>query len=382
MTPLTTTAQVQDLIQKLLSDPSGFVTVDTEFVRETTYHSRLCLIQVAGLEHEALIDPLSPDLDLDVLKEFMFAPNILKVLHSARQDLEIFYTLWGKVPAPLFDTQIAAQVCGFGDSVGYESLVNQYLNETLDKSSRLTDWSRRPLTDRQKSYALSDVTHLRRIYEKMIKQLDDKGRRDWVKQDMEALGNPELYFTDPDKAWKRVKARVTDVRILARIREMAKVRELYAQGNNVARKRALHDESIVDIAVQRPQDLAELKGLRRLKERGIKAEMAVLMLKALDVADKLPLSECPSLPKKPHRHGNPSVAELLKFFLRVRSEEAEVAPSVIASAKSLEEFASRGVPEDHPLLHGWRHEIFGREALLLKKGEISLKVEQGKVVLI
>ncbi|XP_022778877.1 uncharacterized protein LOC111320482, partial [Stylophora pistillata] len=230
-----------------------FVAVDTEFVRETTYYSQLCLIQVAGQNEEALIDVLSPDLEMDALKELMFAPNIIKVFHSARQDLEIFYTLWGKVPEPLFDTQIAAQVCGFAESVGYESLVNNYLKEALDKSSRLTDWSKRPLTDRQKSYALSDVTHLRHIYKKMIQQLDQKDRRDWVKEDMEALNNPKLYFTDPEEAWKKVKARVSDPRILARIREIAKVRETYAQENNIARKRVLQDENVVDIAVQRPK---------------------------------------------------------------------------------------------------------------------------------
>ncbi|MCJ8335335.1 MAG: ribonuclease D [Epibacterium sp.] len=363
-----------------------YVTVDTEFLRERTYFSKLCLIQIAysgdGKTDAVLVDPLASDLSLAPLYELFRNENVVKVFHAARQDLEIFWVDANVFPKPLFDTQVAAMVCGFGEQVGYETLVRKICKQGLDKTSRFTDWSRRPLSDAQKTYALADVTHLRRIYEHLKEQLEKSGRSRWVTEELEVLTDPGTYSVEPRDAWRRVKTRTSSGRFLAIVRELAAFREDYAQANNVPRNRVFKDDALVEIASTKPKTASDLGGSRLLLREARKGAIAEGILKAVAKGVNCPADE---LPKPPKLRGdnpqvNPALADLLRVLLKAKTETAGVAAKLIAPSADLDAIASG--ERDVPALRGWRLEVFGQDALRLCDGEIALaaKGSQVKVV--
>ncbi len=349
-----------------------FVTVDTEFMRERTYWPHLCLVQLGGPDEAAAVDALAEGIDLAPLFDLLANPDILKVFHAARQDIEIFYHMSGTVPAPLFDSQIAAMVCGFGESVSYEILSGKLAKARIDKSLRFTDWARRPLSDRQIQYAIGDVTHLRVIYEALRSQLEKRGRAAWVAEEMAALLDPELYVIDPNNAWKRLKMRSRAPRLLAILRELAAWRETEARRRDVPRQRVLRDEAIVGIAAQAPNSKQELTQIRGVG--GGTAALAEPILEAVARGKAVPEDQCPEPP--PNRHGlNAPEAQLdlLRVLLKMKSEEHHVAPRLIAAAADIERIAA-GETEGIAALGGWRHEIFGADALALREGRLALAV--------
>lgn len=366
---------------------SGFdyVTVDTEFLRERTYYSKLCLVQLAvagdGKNDAVLVDPLADGLSLDPLYELFRNQAVVKVFHAARQDLEIFYVDKGFVPTPLFDTQVAAMVCGFGEQVGYETLVRKIAKQSLDKSSRFTDWSRRPLTEAQSTYALADVTHLRTIYEFLRDQLRKTGREKWLREEVEILTDPETYIVRPEEAWKRVKSRTTSGKFLAIVRELAQFREAYAQENNVPRSRVFKDDALVEMASTKPKNHQDLGRSRLLLREARKGVIADGILKA--VADGL---ACPpeNAPKPDNSRDklqvNPALADLLRVLLKAKTEETGVAQKLIASAADLD-FIAAGM-RDVPALKGWRKEVFGEDALRLCNGEIALSARGSNIKIV
>jgi len=359
---------------------ADFIAVDTEFLRDRTFWPRLCLVQVAGPEEEAAIDPLAPGLDLRPLLELMANPRVLKVFHAARQDLEIFYNLTGRVPAPLFDTQVAAMVLGYGDQVSYESLAAEISKARLDKSMRFTDWSARPLTDRQIAYALADVIHLRQIYPKLGQRLSKNGRAAWLGEEMGTLLDPATYSTDPADAWLRMKPRTATARMLAVLREIAAWREREAQRRDVPRARVMRDEAVIDIATHMPRSVAELGRLRGLPHGFAEGRMGAEVLEAVARGRTIPDAECPtpapSPPKLPR--GIEPIVELLKVLLKLTCEEHDVAQRLVATTADLERIAA----DDEapvPALQGWRREVFGEAALKLKRGEIGLAINGRKI---
>lgn len=361
---------------------ASFVAVDTEFLRDSTYWPKLCLAQVAGPEEAAALDPLAPKMNLEPLFDLLRDPKVLKVFHSGRQDLEIFYLLMKDLPRPIFDTQVAAMVCGFGDSVGYDTLARKLAGVQIDKSSRFTDWSRRPLKRRQIDYALSDVTHLRTVYEQLNKKLQESDRSAWLDEEMSVLNNPETYRLEPATAWQRLKTRGSDPRYLAVLRELAAWRETQAQTRDVPRSRVLRDEQIFDIAVHRPtgpEELAQTRGLSADLARGrIGREILAAVAAGLAVPDQ-------ELPRVPPRrelpNGTGPVVDLLKVLLKMKSEDFGVAQKLIANVSDLEEIAADDKAEVAALA-GWRREIFGRDALALKHGRITLGIKRGKLRLV
>ena len=375
ITPITDT----DTLARFCVEAAAFpyITVDTEFLRERTYYAQLCLVQLArpGKDDEGavLVDTLSDKLSLEPLYELFRNRNVVKVFHAARQDLEIFETEAGTLPDPFFDTQVAAMVCGYGDQVGYETLVRQVARASIDKSSRFTDWSRRPLSPAQMSYALADVTHLRRIYEVLSKQLEDTGRGPWVEEELAVLTDPATYRTDPAEAWARIKTRSTAPRFLAALRELARFRETMAQSKNVPRSRILKDDALLELAANRPKTAEELGKSRLLLREGRRGEIADGLLAAIARAETLPASEVPHPPEAPARKpGSEALSDLLRVLLKARAESAGVAQRLIASSADLDALAN-GTPEEAiPALHGWRFEVFGADALRLKRGEIAL----------
>ncbi len=349
-----------------------FITVDTEFLRDKTYWPRLCLIQVGGPNEEAAIDALAEGIDLKPLLDLMRKPDLLKVFHAARQDFEIFYRLMGELPAPVFDTQISAMVCGFGDSVGYETLVSQLAGQRIDKSMRFTDWQRRPLSDKQLEYALADVTHLRVVYEKLTKLLEENGRADWVEEELAALLDPSLYKFDIREAWRRLKVRNPKPRMLAILREVAAWREEEAQTRNVPRNRITRDDSVIELAIQKPRTQEELKNMRGLHGGQTKGESGTKILEAIARGLSLPNDKCPEAPKS--RGNFPKAgpaADLLKVLLKMKCEEHSVAQKLIANSEDIDELA-RNDNADIAALKGWRREIFGKDAIALKHGRIGL----------
>ena len=355
---------------------ASFITVDTEFMREKTYWPRLCLVQVAGPEEARVIDTLAKGMDLSPLIEILKDDTILKVFHAARQDLEIFYYLIGALPAPVFDTQVAAMVCGFGDQVGYETLIAKLTKARIDKSSRFTDWSVRPLSERQVTYALSDVTHLRQAYEKLRRRLSGNGREKWLDEEMTVLTSPGTYDLDPNQRFRRIKARRATPRFLAVLREVAAWRERDAQRRDLPRNRVLRDEALVEIAHQRPDTvdaLARTRGLGRgLAEGKNGARLLEAVGKGLRVADE----DCPAPDSKPALpRGLGPVTDLLKVLLKMRCEETGVARKLVASADDLESIAAFGDDAGVPALSGWRLEVFGKDALRLRQGETALAVK-------
>ena len=359
---------------------ASYITVDTEFMREKTYWPQLCLVQVAGPDEARVIDAPAEGMDLSPLIEILMDDSVLKVFHAARQDLEIFYHMIGALPAPVFDTQVAAMVCGFGDQVGYETLIAKLTKASIDKSSRFTDWSVRPLSERQIAYALSDVTHLRQAYEKRRRRLSGNGREGWLDEEMAVLTSPGTYDMDPDKGFRRIKARRATPRFLAVLREVAAWRERDAQRRDIPRNRVLRDEALVEIAHQRPDTvdaLARTRGLgRRLAEGRDGARLLEAVGKGLGVADV----DCPAPDSKPVLpRGLGPVTDLLKVLLKMRCEEAGVARKLVASADDLESIAAFGDDAGVPALGGWRREVFGTDALRLRQGETALAVKGKKL---
>ncbi len=360
-----------------------YVTIDTEFLRERTYYSQLCLIQMAlpggGDDDAVLIDPLAADdLSLAPLYDLFCNQDVVKVFHAARQDLEIFYVDAGVIPTPLFDTQVAAMVCGFGEQVAYATLVHKITKSQIDKTSRFTDWSRRPLSDAQKNYALADVTHLRDIYEYLVAELNKNGRQSWLSEEMDLLQDPASYETHPEDAWQRIKTRNASGRFLAIVRELARFRETYAQERNVPRNRVLKDDALTEIASTKPTDETGLNRLRLLTREARKGEIAQGILAAVKAGKDCPNSD---LPQKDNKRDsiqvNPAIADMLRVLLKAKATEFHVASRLIASASDLDLIAAG--QRDLPALHGWRNEVFGEEALRLCRGEIALTV-RGKSI--
>ncbi len=355
-----------------------FITVDTEFMREKTFWPILCLIQVAGGREEAIIDPLAGGIDLGPFFDLMNDESVLKVFHAARQDVEIIHHLSGKIPHPLFDTQVAAMVCGFGDQVGYEALVNRLANARIDKSSRFTDWARRPLTDKQLKYALSDVTHLRVIYEKLRDRLRQSGREEWLKEEMDILTSPETYRQHPEDAWKRVKFRPRNSRQIAALRELAAWREREAQRRDMPRRRVLRDEALTELATQMPKDVTELARMRTISRGQANSATGKALLEAIARAAALPDDELPPMPKRPRPgpEGASSMADILKLALKIVCDRQNIAPRLVASAREVERMAAG--ERDIPALRGWRREVFGNLALAILRGEKVIAIKDGK----
>ena len=377
---ITTTSELADACTVLAA--SDFVAVDTEFMREQTFWPHLCLIQLAGPEAEVIVDPLAAGIDLQPFYELMANEKVVKVFHAARQDVEIVYAETGKVPHPVFDSQVAAMVCGFGDSVSYVNLVKKVTGKDLDKSSRFTDWSRRPLSQKQLVYALGDVTHLRDIYRFLQGELEATNRSSWLDEEMALLTDSKTYETHPEEAWKRLKLRVKSRKALAVLVELAAWRERLAQGQDVPRGRILRDEALYDIANQAPTSTDQLSELRTLSEGFSRSSRAKDIIEAV----KKGLARDPkSLP--PLNHGNQLSAEatatleLLKVLLKANAARHKVAPRLIADTDDLERIASDGAG-DVPALKGWRRQLFGEDALKLKRGELALTLHKGEVVVV
>ncbi len=381
--PMRTITTTEDLAAFCaLAKSAPYVTIDTEFLRERTYWSKLCLIQMAlpGKTGEAvLIDPIEGEgVSLEPLYDLFRHEATVKVFHAARQDLEIFFVEGNVFPTPLFDTQIAAMVCGFGEQVGYETLVRKIAREGLDKTSRFTDWSRRPLTNAQKEYALADVTHLRVIYEWLAAQLDKNGRARWVAEELAVLTDPETYTVRPDEAWLRIKTRTTSGRFLALVRELARFREDYAQRANVPRSRVMKDDALLELASTRPQNMEELGRSRLLMREGRKPEIAEGILAAIKAGLEARPEDLPKLDKTNEQlQVNPALADLLRVLLKAKSESLGVAPRLIASSSDLDAIAAG--QRDVEALRGWRSEAFGEDAMRLCRGEIALSAKGNEV---
>ena len=373
---ITTTEALAQICAQAQGEP--YVTLDTEFLRERTYYAKLCLIQMAlpgkGPERAWIIDPLAEGLSLDPLLDLLKNPDVVKVFHAARQDLEIFYVDGGVIPQPLFDTQVAAMVCGFGEQVGYETLVKKICKGTLDKGSRFTDWSRRPLSDAQLRYALDDVTYLRQIYEHLRDDLAKTARAPWVAEELQTLTDPETYITRPEEAWQKIRTRGQGGKFLAVVRQLARFREDYAQTRNVPRSRVFKDDALVELASTRPDSHEALGRSRLLMREGRKGDIADGILAAVQTA----LNSDPATWPKPEGDDrqmqvNPALADLLRVLLKAKADQAGVAQKLIAPTSDLDQIAA-GL-RDVDCLRGWRFELFGRDALRLCEGGVALAVK-------
>jgi ribonuclease D len=377
MKPITSNAELSALCDRLSTAP--FITVDTEFMRETTYWPKLCLIQVASSDHAAVIDPLAEGIDLAPLLKLLGNTSIIKVFHAARQDLEIFHNL-GVNPSPVFDSQVAAMAAGFGEQIAYDALVRQMLKIDVDKSSRFTDWARRPLSEAQITYAAGDVTHLAALYPKLRDRLEREGRMAWVAEEMASLSDPALYDTDPEKAWKRLKPRKFSAKYLAVLRGVSAWRERTAQLRDQPRGRIIKDDAIDEIATQLPTDADGLNRLRSLPKGFAGSRFGPELIAAIREALKDPEAYAPKIERQASSGGPPpgAVVELLKVLLKARAEDAGVAAKLIATVPDLEKIAS---DDAAPVaaLQGWRRELFGSDALRLKRGELALLLEGDRV---
>ena len=380
MAIIDTTEALDALMTELRS--ASYVALDTEFMRDQTYWPRLCLMQVAAPGIEAIIDPMAEGIDLASFYDLLRAPGILKVLHASRQDIEIFYIQGEVIPDPLFDTQIAAMVCGFGESASYETLARRLAHAEIDKSARFTDWSRRPLSKRQLEYALADVTHLRVVYEALAKQLERTGRAAWVEEEIAALKEPSLYKLDPALAWKRLKPRTANKRFLALLACVAAWREREAQARDQPRNRILKDEALLEIAAHPPETAQALEHIRTIPKGFAASRMGKALLEEVARgADAEPPPELEAVRARRKREPSPSAVDLLKTLLRHCAEAAGVAPRLIADAEDIERLAAH---EDDgvPALHGWRAEVFGNKAIALRDGKLALALERGEAVLV
>ena len=357
-----------------------YVAVDTEFMREQTFWPKLCLVQLAAPGMEMIVDPLAPGIDLKPLYALMADTRVMKVFHAARQDIEIVHYKAGLVPQPVFDTQVAAMVCGYGDSISYVNLVKRISNQDLDKSSRFTDWTRRPLSEKQLLYALGDVTHLRDVYVHLRDTLAETGRASWLDHEMASLTDPRTYEVDPETSWKRLKLKVRNRRGLAVLMELSAWRERQAQAQDVPRNRVLRDEALYDIANQQPTETAQLAELRTLSDgfaRSARAKEIVDAVKRGLARD--PKSVPPMNPGVSMSPEAGALVDLLRVLLKAAAGRHGVAPRLIADTEDLERIASEGNP-DVAALKGWRRELFGDDALKLKRGELALAVRKGEVV--
>ncbi|MFZ1815748.1 MAG: ribonuclease D [Rhizobiaceae bacterium] len=374
---ITTTAELAEACRTIAEHP--FVTVDTEFLRESTFWPELCLLQMACPGSAYIVDVLSPKLQMDCFFALMANESIVKVFHAARQDIEIIYNLGGLIPHPIFDTQVAAMVCGYGDSISYDQLVFRITSERIDKSSRFTDWKRRPLTEKQLDYALADVTHLRQVYQSIKANLDEQGRAHWVAEEMEVLTSRETYDMPPEKAWQRLKMRVRKPREFAMLKSIAEWREVTARANNVPRGRILKDDAIYEICGHPPQTmeaLTEMRGLSRGFDRNRYGQDLIGVVKRVL---EMPKQQLPALPpQKQTPEGTGAATEMLKVLLKVIVEQHGVAAKVIATVDDLEQIAAND-DADVQALKGWRRELFGEHALRLKNGGLALGYK-GKAV--
>ena len=377
---ITTTGNLDQLCRQLAAEE--FVTVDTEFMRERTYWPDLCVVQLAGDHDVAVIDAQAQGIDLDPLGALLADANVLKVFHAARQDIEIFVLRFGAAPPPLFDTQIAAMVAGFGDQVAYDALVGGLTGRPIDKAHRFSDWSARPLTPAQIAYAANDVTHLRDVYRRLRARLDHDNRLEWVTEEMAALSNPGLYRADPETAWERLKPRSGNRRFLSRLQALAAWREREAQRVNIPRQRVLRDEAVTEIAATAPADAAALARIRGITRGFAEGQMGGSVIKVIAAVQAMPDSALPPAPPaRDTPRPSPALVALLKVLLQAKCEQNHVAPRLIASSDEIDRLVLEDAP-DIPALHGWRREVFGEDALALKQGRIALSAEGRHVKLV
>jgi len=377
---ITQSAELAELCERLRTEP--FVTVDTEFMRERTYWPELCVVQLAGSQDVAVVDAEAEGMDLSPLGDLLADPAVVKVFHAARQDVEIFLLKFGAVPTPLFDTQVAAMVAGFGDQASYDSLVRALAGVSIDKAHRFSDWSVRPLSASQIAYAAGDVTHLRRVYLALRERLLKEGRLDWVAQEMDALLEPSTYITEPEQAWERLKPKSTNRRFLAILRAAAAWREAEAQRINIPRGRLVKDESLAEVAATAPETVEQLARVRGVSEGFARGKSGVSLIAAISEAKKLPEEALPMpLEARKGAGASPALVALLKVLLAASAEAHNVAPKLLADTEDLERLASESEP-DVRALSGWRREVFGADALALKTGQLALGVAGRRVRLI
>jgi ribonuclease D len=377
MSIITDTETLADFCRRV--GRSSYVTVDTEFMRENTFWPHLCVVQVAGEDDAAVIDALADGMDLTPLYALMADPAVLKVFHAARQDLEIFYNLLGKVPHPIFDTQVAAMVCGYGEQIGYLNLVSDICNHKPDKGAQFTDWSRRPLSKSQIAYAIDDVVYLRNVYEKLRNELESRGRIQWVKEEMAILADPATYQNPPDEAWERIKIKSHKPSVYAVLKEISAWREVQAQRRNVPRNRVVRDETLADMAIHPPKSAEELAKIRGIGEDFARGRHGEDLLAAVRRGLDCPKGETQMPDRKPPLPQELApVLEMLKMLLRIEASANEVATKLIASSDDLEQLA-KDDNADIPAMKGWRHEIFGKEAVGLKQGKLALSLKDGRI---
>ncbi|MDO9416030.1 MAG: ribonuclease D [Pararhizobium sp.] len=375
---ITDTSSLRDACELLAR--SEYLTIDTEFLRETTFWPQLCLIQMAGPDTAVIVDPLAPGIDLAPFFTLMADPAVVKVFHAARQDIEIIFNLGNLIPHPIFDTQVAAMVCGFGDSVSYDQLVQRIKGEQIDKSSRFTDWSQRPLSEKQLDYALADVTHLRDVYLSLKEKLERENRSLWLTEEMNILEARETYDIHPDDAWLRLKMRLKKPQELAILKEVAAWREREARGRNVPRGRVLKDDAVYEVAQQQPKDTEALGRLRTIPKGWERSQSGAAVIEAVNVALAMPKNEMPRPPRQSSApEGAQAASELLKVLLKLISEKQGVAAKIIANSEDIDRIASEGENADVGALKGWRRELFGDTALKLIKGEVALRFVDRKV---
>jgi ribonuclease D len=362
---------------------SSYITVDTEFMRDQTYWPRLCLVQIAD-EHEATaIDTLAKGIDITPLLNLLANPRILKIFHAARQDLEIFYKLMGKLPSPIFDTQVAAMVCGFGDSAGYDTLVRKLTDETIDKSSRFTDWALRPLSQRQINYALGDVTHLRQVYIKLNEMLGQNNRHNWMDEELSILRDTKNYTFEPEDAWRRIKYRAPKPRFLAILKEVAAWREIEAQNKDIPRNRIVRDESLIEISHHAPKTINDLSRARGLSLKKAEGSLGKALLNAVKVGLNIPSENLPEVKRDaPLPKGIGPITDLLKVLLKLKCEKHDVAQKLIATVNDMEQIAAFGQNANVPALQGWRQEVFGIDALRLRSGQLAMVIKDHNLELV
>jgi ribonuclease D len=381
MKPIESTEELSAACARLAHHP--FITIDTEFIRETTFWPELCLVQVASTDEAVLIDPLAKGIDLASLFDLLADKTVLKVFHAARQDIEIFYKLTGKVPEPVFDTQVAAMVCGFGDAIAYDQLVKRISGAHIDKSSRFTDWRQRPLSDRQLSYALADVTHLRDVYADLHERLKSENREHWVAEEMGVLTAPETYDLKPEDAWTRLKLRVRKPVELQILKNIAAWREREARSRNQPRRRILKDDAIYEIAQQQPQTPEALARLRSLNKGIERSSIAAPLVRAVTDALEMDKDDLPAIPRPPASpEGTSAAVDLLRVLLKLAAEEHSVAQKIIATTDDLEQIAIHGDRADIAALKGWRREVFGEKALRTVRGELAIRFDQRKLAVL
>ena len=370
MTLISESEVLKDFCEGLSS--TNFITVDTEFLRDKTYWPQLCLVQIGGPNGGAVIDVLADGIDLTPVLELMAQPDLMKVFHAARQDFEIFYRLMGELPSPVIDTQISAMACGFGDAVGYETLVKQLTQKQIDKSMRYTDWQKRPLSQQQVDYALADVTHLRVVYEKLSQLVESGNRKEWINEELATILDPALYTFNTREAWKRFKVKNPTPRMLGILREVSAWREKEAQKYNVPRNRIARDDVVLSLAIQKPRSIGDLKIMRGLHERQRKGKTAENILAAIAQGISTPIEECPKVFKLHNKTAKTGpTSDLLKVLLKLKCAEHSVAQKLIANSDEIEELARNDHAEIRAL-SGWRRKIFGDDALALKHGQIAI----------